>query len=152
MNRENTNWCQSAAGVCIKDNKVLLVRHTYGAGKGKLIIPGGFVEYGESPQEAVKREFLEETGIMIEPKEIIGIRFNSHDWYIVFAAEYVSGTPVSDGDENSEVIWMDVSEALTRDDVPELTKIMIESAMKEHKFVKMPYQGNNPPYSLYTAE
>ena len=38
MNR--TNWSQSVAGVCLKDGKVLLARHTYGSGKGKLIIPG----------------------------------------------------------------------------------------------------------------
>ncbi|MCR4993279.1 MAG: hypothetical protein K6A45_09570 [Lachnospiraceae bacterium] len=38
---KSTNWTQSVAGVCIRDGKVLLARHTYGAGKGKLIIPGG---------------------------------------------------------------------------------------------------------------
>ena len=43
MNIENTNWCQSVTAVVIKDNKVLLARHTYGAGSGKLIIPGGYV-------------------------------------------------------------------------------------------------------------
>ncbi len=30
MNIENTNWEQSVAGVLIKENKVLLARHTYG--------------------------------------------------------------------------------------------------------------------------
>ncbi len=34
MSTENTNWEQSVAGVVIKDNKVLLARHTYGNGKG----------------------------------------------------------------------------------------------------------------------
>ena len=149
MVKENTNWCQSVAGVCIKDHKVLLARHTYGGGKGKLIIPGGFVENGETPQDAVKREFMEEVSVVVEPKEIIGIRFNSHDWYVVFTAEYVSGTPQSDGDENSEVLWVDTSEALERDDVPELTKIMIQNAMKDSRFVQIPYEGKNPPYSLY---
>ena len=46
----NTNWSQSVAGVCIKDGKVLLARHTYGNGKGMLIIPGGYVQFGEIPQ------------------------------------------------------------------------------------------------------
>ena len=41
MNDENTNWGQSVAGVVMKDNKVLLARHTYG--NGMLIIPGGYV-------------------------------------------------------------------------------------------------------------
>lgn len=30
MAHENTNWGQSVAGVVIRDNKVLLARHTYG--------------------------------------------------------------------------------------------------------------------------
>ena len=106
MNDENTNWGQSVAGVTIRDNAVLLARHTYGNGKGMLIIPGGYVNVGESPQDALRREFREETNIVVEPKEIIGIRFNIHDWYIVFVAEYVSGEATSDQDENSEVVWI----------------------------------------------
>lgn len=58
MENGNTNWQQSVTAVVIKDNKVLLGRHTYGAGKGKLIIPGEYVNIGESPQEAVKRNIL----------------------------------------------------------------------------------------------
>lgn len=148
----NTNWCQSVAGVCIKDNKVLLARHTYGSGKGKLIIPGGYVEYGETPQDALKREFSEEVNIVIEPKDIIGIRFNNHDWYVVFTAEYISGTAESDHDENSEVIWMDIAEALINADVPELTKIMISTWAKQNGLVYTSYDGKNPPCSLYCAE
>lgn len=152
MKRNNTNWSQSVAGVCIKDNKVLLARHTYGGGKGLLIIPGGYVENGESPQEALKREYLEEVNIIIEPKEIIGIRFNSHDWYVVFSAQYISGTAKSDGDENNEVLWLDIEDALIRDDVPELTKIMLKQSLNPNKFIQLPYEGSNPPYSLYGAK
>ena len=36
---ENTNWSQSVTGIVIKDGKVLLARHTYGPGKGRLIVP-----------------------------------------------------------------------------------------------------------------
>ncbi len=35
--------------------------------------PGGYVNSGEAPQKAVKREYLEETGISVEPKNIIGV-------------------------------------------------------------------------------
>jgi len=89
MNDENTNWGQSAAGVVLRDGKVLLARHTYGKGAGKLIIPGGYVNSGETPQDALVREYLEETGVTVKPMDIIGIRFNMHDWYVVFRAEYV---------------------------------------------------------------
>ena len=53
----------------------------------------------------------------------------SNDWYVAFNAEYISGEARSDGDENSEVLWIDVEEALSRDDVPELTKKLIQSAL-----------------------
>lgn len=152
MNNDNTNWGQSVTGVVINNQKVLLARHTYGSGKGMLIIPGGYVNSEETPQAALKREFMEETQIEIEPIEIIGIRFNMHDWYIVFRAEYVSGEATSDNDENSEVLWVDIDEALSRDDVPALTKELIKSAVSENRGLKFKeYEGSTKyaPYSLY---
>ncbi|MDD6728571.1 MAG: NUDIX hydrolase [Eubacteriales bacterium] len=153
MENGNTNWQQSVTAVVIKDGKVLLARHTYGAGKGRLIIPGGYVNNGETPQQAVKREFLEETGITIEPKDIIGIRFNTHDWYVAFSADYIDGVARSDNDENSEVIWLDTADALKHEDVPELTKRLIESALNNnHPLTETDFTSSEKysPYSLYT--
>ena len=93
--------------------------------------------------DALKREFLEETGIVVEPGKIIAVRFNSHDWYVAFSADYVSGEAVSDHDENDEVLWMETEEALLRDDVPNLTKELIRCALSGAKgLVPIPYQGN----------
>lgn len=143
MENNNTNWSQSVTGVVFREGKVLLARHTYGSGQGKLIIPGGYVQFGESPQDALKREYLEETKVEVEPKEIIGIRFNSHDWYVAFRAEYVSGEAESDHDENDEVVWMPIEEALEREDVPGLTKKLICCALQPQKgFGQLPYEGN----------
>lgn len=144
MQNENTNWGQSVAGVVLKDEKVLLASHTYGAGKGMYIVPGGYVNYNESPYDAVVREYLEETNIMVKPKEIIAIRFNNHDWYIVFTAEYIDGTAKTDNDENDDVVWMNIEEALSRDDVPELTKTLIQCAVNNDKGLKpLSYEGNS---------
>ena len=151
MSHENTNWNYSAAGVCIKDGKVLLARHTYGAGKGLLIIPGGYLENGESPEQAVVREFREEVNIEVEPTELIGMRFNTRDWYAVFRVEYISGTAQSDGDENSEVVWVDVNEAQVREDVPYLTKILVKKALEGGGFASLPYESSKQPASLYGA-
>ena len=152
MSHENTNWGQSVAGVVIHDGKVLLARHTYGRGNGLLIIPGGYVDYGETPADALKREFLEETGVSVEPRYIVGIRFNTHDWYVVFRAAYVAGEARSDGEENSEVLWVDTEEALCREDVPALTKEMIRAALTVPNGLKpYPYEGNpkHEPASLW---
>ena len=152
MENGTTNWGQSVTGVVIKNNKVLLARHTYGGGKGLLIVPGGYVNADETPQEALVREYMEETKVTVKPLDIIGIRFNMHDWYIAFRAEYVSGDATSDHEENSEVLWVDVEEALAREDVPELTKKLIESAVKQEAGLhKEEYNGSTKhgAYSLY---
>ncbi len=151
MNNDNTNWGQSVTGVVIHKGKVLLARHTYGTGVGKLIIPGGYVQDNETPQDALIREYLEETGIKVEPENIIGIRFNIHDWYIAFRAKYISGIPRSDNDENSEVIWIEIEEALKREDVPDLSKKLIQSAVLNKEGLRYTEYNSNSltPFSLY---
>lgn len=147
----STNWSQSVAGVCLKDGKVLLARHTYGSGNGKLIIPGGYVKFGEVPEETLVREYLEETGVRVKAGRLLGVRFSAKDWYAVFAAEYVEGEARSDGDENSEVVWLDVGEALKDETVPGLTKTMIEQALKETGFELTPYQTTKQGNFLYVG-
>lgn len=147
-----TNWGQSVTAVVLYEGRVLLARHTYGAGKGKLIIPGGYVNKGETPQDALKREFMEETNISVEPEDIIGIRFNMHDWYIAFRARYLAGDEKSDGNENSEAVWMDIQEALDREDVPDLSKTLIRAALTGDGLKSTPYVSANQqfaPLSLY---
>lgn len=147
----NTNYGQSVTGVVIKDGKVLLARHTYGAGKGRLIVPGGYVDFGETPQDALIREYKEETGITVEPLNIIGIRFNMKDWYVAFRARFVEGDAKSDKNENSEVLWLDIDEALSREDVPDLTKKIISSAVSSDEGLsQIPFVSTqSAPYSYY---
>lgn len=157
MNREDENdWGKSVAAIVKKEDRILLARHTYGRGKGKLIIPGGYLRKGETPEEAVRREVFEETGITVRPLEIAGIRFNRKDWYVIFTAEYIGGEAVSDGMENSEVVWLPAAEAAEREDVPELSKLLIAAYLqKEAGTLKYEsYEGSpeNGTYSLYLAK
>jgi ADP-ribose pyrophosphatase YjhB (NUDIX family) len=55
-----------------KNGKVLLGRRKYKPVKGKWDIPGGFVDRGESVEEAVDRETLEETNLQVESKKYLG--------------------------------------------------------------------------------
>ena len=146
---EKTNWSQSVGGVCIRDGKVLLARHTYGAGKGMFIIPGGYVNFGEIPEETLVREYQEETGITVKAGKLIGMRFSAKDWYAVFEAIYVEGEARSDGDENDQVVWMDPQEALANENVPELTKKMISCAVSGKGFELTPYNSKTPGRNLY---
>lgn len=56
--------CIVASGVLVENRKVLMIKHKR---LGVYIYPGGHVENNETPIEAVRREFEEETGIVVEP-------------------------------------------------------------------------------------
>lgn len=125
----NENWSYSVGGVVIRDGAVLLVRHTYGAANGKLLIPGGFLQIGEMPDAAVLREVREETGVLATAKSLLAMRFTAQEaWYAVFMMEYISGEPVSDGDENSEALFMPVEEAVLREDLTDFSRRVIKAA------------------------
>lgn len=146
-----TNWSQSVGGVCIQDGKVLLARHTYGAGKGMLIIPGGYVDFGETPEETLVREFQEETGVTVKAGKLFGMRFSAKDWYAVFEAQYIEGEARSDKDENDKVVWMQIETALSDETVPDLTKKMIRCAVKGEGFELVPYESKTPGRNLYQS-
>src|SRR5215216_4573510 len=58
-----------------KDNnsKILLVRRKNDPFKGMLSIPGGFVNEGETAEDAMRREAKEETSLIVEPIAILGV-------------------------------------------------------------------------------
>jgi ADP-ribose pyrophosphatase YjhB (NUDIX family) len=56
------------------DNGLLAIRRTLPDGRGKLALPGGYVNAGESWQHAAARELFEETGIQIDAGEIADFR------------------------------------------------------------------------------
>lgn len=60
-------------GVLIRNKKVLLIKRLNEPFKGKWALPGGFVEYGERVEEAIIREFEEETGIRARVKKLLGV-------------------------------------------------------------------------------
>ena len=63
------------AGAIIFNNegKVLLLKHRFRAGSG-WGIPGGFLEAGEQPEEAMRRELREEIGLEVDHVEIFTSR------------------------------------------------------------------------------
>ena len=56
-----------AVGLVEMGGAVLLVRRNIEPGFGKLALPGGYIDHGESWEEALSREVREETGLVLPP-------------------------------------------------------------------------------------
>ena len=98
---------------------MLLSRRAYEPQAGKWDIPGGFLEEGEEPLDALRRELREEAGVEIEPLELAGIwvdRYGADDdatatLNLYWKARIVSGEPAP-ADDVAELAWFPI------DDVP----------------------------------
>jgi ADP-ribose pyrophosphatase YjhB (NUDIX family) len=60
-------------GICIENEKLLVIHKGGGPYINRYDLPGGNLEDGESLIEAMKREFLEETGLEIMVEDNIGV-------------------------------------------------------------------------------
>jgi 8-oxo-dGTP diphosphatase len=63
----------AAYAVCIQDGRVLLARYVPPQGESSWTLPGGRVEHGEDPFDAVTREFAEETGCVAVAERLLGV-------------------------------------------------------------------------------
>jgi 8-oxo-dGTP pyrophosphatase MutT (NUDIX family) len=95
------------------DGRILFVQHV----EGRWQLPGGAVDPGERPAEAMRRECLEEAGIEVEPIRIAGvfggpeyrITYANGDetgWVVtVFEARIAAGEPAASDDETQAIGW-----------------------------------------------
>src|SRR5262249_39276476 len=107
------NPAPAAVAICVDaEGRVLLARRAVDPAKGLWDLPGGFVDEGEEPVEALVRELREETGLEIEPVSLLG---TFSDWYgegpgtratlvLVWLARVVSGRQ-QPADDVSELGW-----------------------------------------------
>jgi ADP-ribose pyrophosphatase YjhB (NUDIX family) len=69
-----------AAMVFNEQGQILLFRHTYR--KFEWGIPAGSLEYGEEPERAIVREFMEEAGIQIRVKKLLLAESAKNDHHV----------------------------------------------------------------------
>jgi ADP-ribose pyrophosphatase YjhB (NUDIX family) len=87
------------------DGEIVLIRRGIEPGKGRWAQPGGFLEVDETVHEAAIRETREETGLLVEPGEIIGLytRLEASVVTIAYEARIVGGT-AAPTPEASEIV------------------------------------------------
>ena len=122
-----SNRYYAVCGILEIDGKILFVRHTYGQAKDRILIPGGYVKEGELPSDAVSREFFEETQVKAEAAAVFAIQFRYEQWCVVFSMKYLSGEPLSDGYENSEVLLLSPEEAIRRTDITNMSRAILKA-------------------------
>ena len=101
--------------IAIKDGQIVLIKRKNPPFQGSYALPGGFVDYGETVENAVIREFKEETGLDAEIQEFIGIYSEpdrdprGHTVSVVFELKITGGTMLA-GDDAAEVSLFPLNE------------------------------------------
>ena len=125
MNREFPEHPLIGVGsIIIEGDGVVLVKRAHFPIQGQWSIPGGVLEVGEMVREAAIREAREETGLMVEPGELLGVfdrilrdpnrRVQYHYVLIDFLCRRVGGELLAASDA-AEARWF------TREELPALS-------------------------------
>lgn len=87
-----------AAAVILKNGQVLLIQRNMEPGIGLWALPAGHVDRGEAVEHAVRREVLEETGLEVEARGLVGVYSQTGHPVILAAydATIVGGSPRPD--------------------------------------------------------
>jgi 8-oxo-dGTP diphosphatase len=101
--------------VIVDGDRVLLVRRDTAPLKGEWSVPGGMLELGEKLRDGIRREVLEETGLIVEPGEVLDVfdsiftdnegRTEYHYVLIDYLCRPISGEAKA-GTDVSEVRWV----------------------------------------------
>ncbi|MCX6651087.1 MAG: NUDIX hydrolase [Methanomassiliicoccales archaeon] len=94
-------------GLVRRGKEVLLVRRGRDPFKGRYALPGGIVEYGESTEECVVREVMEETGLRTRVIRLLGVLSSpdrdprGHFVTLIYELEVLGGEVVDSDDAES---------------------------------------------------
>lgn len=96
------------------DGRVLLLRRAKEPSRGRLGMPGGFVDHGETAEAALHREAREEAGVELEPPQFLcsqpnqyhfaGVTYSTLDLF--FTAAVKPGQQAVARDEVESICWM----------------------------------------------
>jgi len=104
-----TKFTVSAAAVVVNEHgEVLLLDHVLRP-NSNWGIPGGFINAGEPPEKAVRREIYEETGLELKNIKLVHVRTHRRHVEILYYAE-ANGTPEAKSREINAAKWFKLNE------------------------------------------
>lgn len=108
----------AVAAVIIKDGKTLMVKRAREPYRNTWMFPAGFIDYGEHPLDALRREVKEETGLRVKKASLLEIIQTEDDprspgHFCFFYEVIASGNKIkTDEKENKEIAWFDIKKPL----------------------------------------
>lgn len=130
-------------GVVVREGRALLVRRGKEPLYGRWTVPGGTVELGETLEEAVVREMEEETGLRVEPVELLtvfdriereGGRVAYHYVIVDYLCRWLAGEARAASDA-LEVAWVPEEELGARD-VPTKAQEVVREALRRESLAR----------------
>jgi len=128
--------------IIIEGDQVALVKRGHAPLQGRWSIPGGVLEVGETLKKAAVREALEETGLTIEPGELLGVfervlpdeqgRMKYHYVLIDFLCRRVTGE-LAAGDDAEDVRWFRRDELAALELARETEEVILKGFEKAEK-------------------
>jgi len=109
--KEYRNPIPTVDAIIQKSSFLLLIKRQNDPYKDTFALPGGFVDEGETVEEALIREVFEETSLEIHPIEILGVYSTptrdprGHMMTVVFIT-ITYGGELSAGDDAKELHWI----------------------------------------------
>jgi mutator protein MutT len=121
----------AGAIVTDKTGRVLLLKHRFRPGSG-WGMPGGFIEEGEQPEEALRRELREEIGLEISQPKLVTVRAfkQPKQMEIVFACQAAGDTDQLSF-EIQKIAWFRLEELpkeLPKDQMQLITCVLADGA------------------------
>ena len=103
-------------GLCIEGETILLVKGSRGLNDGRWSLPGGFLRFGETPEDGVLREIREEVGAEARILRFAGVhgrlgQKTGLHWVMLFYRTALLGPPRPDPDEIAEARYVPLREA-----------------------------------------
>jgi len=115
-----------------ENNSVLLSKKNYGPIKDKWTFPEGYVDQGESPSEAIKREVKEEINGSIEVNDLISVRYRKLEEettiYFVFNCLLLNKEElkINDKKEINDFKFFDIEQIKDNSKIYSLVKIILD--------------------------
>ncbi len=98
---------QASAVAILQGGGVLMVRRKHEPFQGQWTMPSGFLEYGESPEEAALREMREEIGVHVELTGLVDVLMERGDprglCLLVVYTGRIAGGELRAGDDAAEI-------------------------------------------------